>query len=333
MDTRSVSSGGKISGSSSYASSNQPKKGLEKIMSKKNLGVASMPFFVQAKPGVAKIRIPNDRPSTPEASSPSPLRLNDSYTILQRQISLAVETNNKKLSFSPTYQEEFNEYVNVLREENATKEVLRILNFVLTAEDFLSFINPGPISYKGIDACLAIFKKKNSEALIRDEAKNNIAISSTSFAWKIFNLAQYDDLHAPTYIMAYDHIIFPIFIGYWTLLVVDTKELIVNYYDIGKSSEYLEGILVNCFRFLQQEIRFHGGPPKDLELIKALRYENSQDHSDLNINDSSIYILLKVKELALLSNQEHLDEDETNVMEFKENLAKSIFEVCERIDA
>jgi hypothetical protein len=204
MDTRSVSSGGMISGSSSYASSNQPKKGLGKYFTKKELAVASMPSFLQAKPGITKIRIPNDRPSTPEASSPSPLRLNDSYTSLQRQRSLAIETTSKKLSFSPTYHEEFIDYVSNLRGEDTKKEALRISNFVLTAGDFLSFIDPGPISRKGIDACLAIFKKKSSETLIKDDGKYKIIISSTSFAWKIFNLAQYEDLHAPTYIMTYE---------------------------------------------------------------------------------------------------------------------------------
>lgn len=119
------------------------------------------------------------------------------------------------------------------------------------------------------------------------------------------------------------------------MLVIDTKECCVNFYDIGKSGRYLESILVNCFRFLQQEITFYGGPHKDLELIKALRYENRQDHSDLSINDSSVYILLKVKEIALPSKQEHLDgddDDEINVMEFKENLAIWIYGDSERIE-
>lgn len=203
MDTRSISSGGMISGSSSYASSNQPKKKLNKLMSKKEIAIASMPEFLQAKAGITRIKIPNDRPSSPEASSPSPLRLNDSYTTLQRQRSLAIETTSKKLSFSPTYQEEYIEYINSLRED-VKKEALRVSNFVLTGEDFLSFVNPGPITRRGIDACLAVFKKKSSENLKQDDGIYKIVISSTSFAWKIFNIAQYEDLHAPTYIMTYE---------------------------------------------------------------------------------------------------------------------------------
>ncbi|OMJ92516.1 hypothetical protein SteCoe_4759 [Stentor coeruleus] len=328
MDTRSVSSGGWASGGSSYNSSNQRGKVLDKLFSKKNLGVNSMPVFIHGNIGITKIRIPKERSSSPEASSPAPLHLNESYVNLKRQRSMAIETTSRKLSYSPTYQDDLIEFTNLIREENAKKEVMRVWNFILTAEDFLSLVDPGPISRKGIDACLGSLKKKNTETLKEKDEGKRVVIVSTSFAWKIFNLAQYEDLHASIYIMTYDLIIFPIFIGYWALLVVDIKECKVSFYDIGNSGKYLESILVNCFRFLQQEIHFHNGPHKHLEEIKALRYENHQDHSDISINDSSTYILFKVNELALMSECD----EEINIMDFKEYLAKLIFKDCERID-
>ena len=137
-------------------------------------------------------------------------------------------------------------------------------------------------------------------------------------------------------------IFFPIFIGHWTLLEVDTDDLCVHFYDIGKTEKYLESILISCYQFLQQEFYFHKGKEKDLEHMKTLRYETTDNQTDIDEQDSAVFILMKIKKYAVPQedkknkneNEMEVGEDEYNqscVQDFKERLVKLLIENCERI--
>lgn len=205
MDNRSISSISKISSGSSSYTTFQKKNPLEKVFSKKNIAQAAMPPFLRTKKTEhRKESLVTDRRASPDERTPSPLnRYSDSFSNIESQRSRRLNSSGPKLDFSPDLIEELEEFVQNIRiQKNKDKDIIKINNFCITTNDFLSLIDPLPLTRKIIDACLTVFKKQNHELLMKDKG-TKVAICSTGFAWKIFNKCDFKDLHAPSYLLKY----------------------------------------------------------------------------------------------------------------------------------
>ena len=76
--------------------------------------------------------------------------------------------------------------------------------------------------------------------------------------------------------------------------------------------------------------------------MKTLRYETADNQTDIDEQDSAVFILMKIKKYAVPQedkknkneNEMEVGEDEYNqscVQDFKERLVKLLIENCERI--
>lgn len=200
MDSRSFSS-------KSGASSRLPLEvsALDKLTSRANLKTSMLPNFLQVnRPKIVIKSCSATKAMTPEERSPSPPR--------SCEENLSVEKKNIYKSFSSLKpdsvsedNDECDDFIkDVRKESNRVREILRIENFYLSADDVLALVEDTPLSRKLIDACLTVFKKKNSENLTRDESGKKVIIASTGFSWRIFNERKCSDLHAPKYVFAYE---------------------------------------------------------------------------------------------------------------------------------
>lgn len=205
MDAHSVSSASRFSSSSSSVISTSRNKPNNRIGSKMNIALSVLPSFIKVDPG-RRMTVKIQRQDSPDERTPSPLhKRNDSFekASLLRSLNRS-KTFGKKLNFFEGMLEEYQDYIDYLRTETEkNKPVMKINNILLTAQDFLSIIDPVKFTRTALDACLTLMKKLNYEALTRDEAHSNITVSSTAFAWKIFNEEKFEDLHAPSYIFPY----------------------------------------------------------------------------------------------------------------------------------
>jgi hypothetical protein len=208
MDNQSFSSSSHYSDSFSYKSSFLTKPAV-RLRSRQHIAHTLIPAFMQ-RPDKNQPTKPAEKPHkrtlTPDERTPSPIhRYTDSYDQMQNPRNSLFEPNGKRIDFYQGQLDEYTEYIEeVKKENNKEKVMIKVANFNLRVQDLLSFLGDGEISRTGIDACLTIFKRYNHDNLTKDQAKNNIAIASTAFAWKIFNENRFENLHAPSYIFRYE---------------------------------------------------------------------------------------------------------------------------------
>lgn len=138
-------------------------------------------------------------------------------------------------------------------------------------------------------------------------------------------------------------IYFPIYIGQWGLLEIDTNDLIVHFYSLCKPDQYLESILINCYQFLQQEYFFHKGGVNDLDQMRTLRYESVMINTDLEEIDSAVFILMRIMKSAVPKSKKPVDDitdeglndedfTQNQVQDFKDYLARLLIDNSEKLN-
>ena len=198
-----MSSSSGFSSSSSMASMNINRPN-NRIASKLNLALASMPSFMKQgqEDKMRRFTTKQQRRDSPEERTPSPIhRRADSNSSILNPI-FRSRTYVKRLDFNPGILDEYEDYIDSIRSEEKTKPIMRISSFTLTAQDFGSLLEPGPLTRTALDVCLTMLKKLNYQILLRDGGHKKIVIASTAFAWKIFNEGNFENLHAPSYVFS-----------------------------------------------------------------------------------------------------------------------------------
>lgn len=321
-DSRSVSSErGHSSSSSSYMSmANKP---ADRLKNKKTLTFSLLPSFIQAPSEFPKKveRQFSYKPSSPEENSPTFNHVSASFYNLKGERDKAKPEVKRQLEFSGSEIgdrssiSDTETFFEALSRRNKQEKVLKYWNLYLTGEEIESLKNGGEISRNLIDYCLSIFQKMNKDLLRKDSEIMKVLIASTSFSWKIFNQHRFEDLHFNDFVNAYQVIFFPIFIGYWTLLVVWNDEKRVYFHDIGgEGKNYIKDILITCYKFLHQEFINHNKAELIMKELNPMTYEHKKDYSDFPENLSALYILMIIKNYCIeLNNQnynisEHISE-------------------------
>ena len=84
---------------------------------------------------------------------------------------------------------------------------------------------------------------------------------------------------------------FPLFIGYWTLLVVNNREKNAKYYDPIGIEKNDRKIFNSLYSFIKQEINFHQNRKIENSLWKQLEYTKVNEKAPYDHTDSAVYIL------------------------------------------
>lgn len=84
---------------------------------------------------------------------------------------------------------------------------------------------------------------------------------------------------------------FPLFIGYWTLLVVNNREKTAKYFDPVGIEKNEKQVFSALYDFLKQEIQFHQGRSIDKTRWKQLECERVNEEEPYDHIDSAVYIL------------------------------------------
>lgn len=174
---------------------------------------------------------------------------------------------------------------------NPDQPLLRIGKIELTRKD-LSSLRPGkllPINL--IDACLSCYKKKNKKMFKKSDVHPRVVMIKTNFAKKVFHSKEKIAIRSKKYLLNFDYLLFPLFIGYWTLLVVNCKEKSAVYYDPMGIENNDKGIFNCLFEFLKQELSFHQNIGIEKTRWRYLEYKRVNEQEPFDHIDTEIYIL------------------------------------------
>ena len=92
--------------------------------------------------------------------------------------------------------------------------------------------------------------------------------------------------------------IFPLFINYWTILIVNNREKTAKYFDPIGIEKNERQIYNSLCEFLKQEILFHENRSIEKTRWKQLEFERVNEIEAYDHIDSAVYILRKALEIS-----------------------------------
>jgi Ulp1 protease family, C-terminal catalytic domain. len=94
-------------------------------------------------------------------------------------------------------------------------------------------------------------------------------------------------------------LLFPINIGYWTLLVVNTKRKHVKYFDPVGIEKNDEMIRTQLYALLKRELNLYENKEIDQTKWQRLEYERINEFEAYDHIDSSVYIIRQAFKFAI----------------------------------
>ena len=169
--------------------------------------------------------------------------------------------------------------------------LLRVGKIELSRKD-LSCLRPGkllPINL--IDACLSCYKKKNKKLSQKSSTHPRVIIVKTDFAKKVFQSKEKIAIRSKRNMLNFDFLLFPLFVGYWTLLVVSCREKTAVYYDPMGIENNDKSVSSRLYEFLKQELNFHQNVQIEKTRWRHLDYKRVNEIEPFDHIDTEIYIL------------------------------------------
>lgn len=150
-----------------------------------------------------------------------------------------------------------------------------------------------------VDACLKCVKKKNTILLKKGKIKESIYCLSTKFCKYLFQSQGPLPNRLKKNLLGYNYLLFPINIGYWTILIVSTKGKYAKYYDPVGIEKNDNTICTQLFALLKREIKLHEN--KDIETTRwqRLEYERINEYEAYDHINSSVYIVRQAFKVAI----------------------------------
>ena len=186
-------------------------------------------------------------------------------------------------------------------------------------QDDLKALISGQVTQKTIDCILTVIKHINTRAVKENNENNKVLIAKTKFTQKVFHNEKSD---SKIDIFSIQILIFPIFVGHWTVLTFNSKEMVVNYFDPLKNQCYLKEILKNLYRFLRRQTQKSGRESIEKNL-KELVFQKVIIAEQFLPEDSALFMLQTILNLASGSYEEVLKEE---LARYRMNFLKLIFE-------
>lgn len=175
-----------------------------------------------------------------------------------------------------------------------TETLLKVGKIELKQDDLRCLLSNN-ITKNTIDAVLTVIKHLNSKLCKKKPETKKVLIAKTKFTQKVFNNQK---TNAKIDIFNINFLIFPIFVGHWTVLNFNCTELIVNYYDPLKSNKYLKDILKSLYLFLKKQTTSSGEDLMQIQL-KELVYQRVTITETFSEEDSAVYMLQTIYNLSM----------------------------------
>jgi hypothetical protein len=279
----------------------------ERITSPKSINNSILPTFLQAKhPGVDDIlkKIPTGRVKTADTSN------SDAQNRSIKIISMSETFICKNPALSDLFSYVFD---NKLHQDEV---LLRVGKIELKRKELACLRPEKLLPINLIDACLSCIKKKNKKMFQKNNTHQRVIIVKTAFAQKVFQSKEKISIRSKKSLLNFEYILFPLFIGYWTLLVVNNREMTARYYDpIGiEKNEVFAGL----FDFLRQEISFHQHRTLESTRWKQLNCQRINEVDAFDHFDSAVYVLRMAFKVASNKNititPQGLNEDRSKLL-------------------
>lgn len=168
--------------------------------------------------------------------------------------------------------------------------LIKVGKIELSQIDLKSLIS-GKTTQKAINSILTIAKYLNTRSLKEGQSVKKVLIAKTNFTKKVFNNEPTDN---EIDLFSAGILICPIFIGYWTVLTFDSRELVVNYFDPMSNPVYLKQILKNFYIFLRKQKK----NPGITSSLKSLVYQKVAITENFTEDESEVFMLQLILNLA-----------------------------------
>ena len=170
-----------------------------------------------------------------------------------------------------------------------------------------------------IDSSLTVFKHLNSKLCKSNPTAKKVMIAKTNFTQKIFNNERTEVVLD---IFTSQFLVFPVFVGYWTILCFNLERLIIHYYDPLKKNKYLKEILRSLVRFLNHQEQL-GNKDRPQTNFQDIVYQKLAISDDFSEEDSALYMLKIIYHLSL---NEKSDAKSSDFPNFRIVLLKLLFQ-------
>ena len=228
-----------------------------RITSKKSLKQLSIPSFLQTS-----LRIDHKPTSSiPHAS------LDQTTNISSSKCEKPEKKHSPKKNLAPKTQKEVFDLV--LTDSIKDSQYLLQVGKVRIKKFELKSLHPEVcIDRKVIDACLRCFKHINRKMFKLNEDIDRVFIVDTESAQELFTGRCKESISAKNP-LKYNKVLFPLFLGYWTMVVLDNRLIKVSLYNVDRETE---GEVFESIKFfIDQELKFH-----DKKFIQCSSWGNLQ---------------------------------------------------------
>ncbi|OMJ76305.1 hypothetical protein SteCoe_24330 [Stentor coeruleus] len=167
------------------------------------------------------------------------------------------------------------EFIDNIFEKGLSKEelLLKVGKIALSRGDLQSLHPQAAFTRNVIDACLRCIKHKNRKLFKSAESHDRVLIINTTLSQHIFNSTKDTKLYCQRNSLKYEYVLFPIYIGYWTLLALDNRQKNLQLYNMRKNDTIIEQIVICVKDFIRRELKHH--EQKEIEVTgwRELSYE------------------------------------------------------------
>lgn len=147
------------------------------------------------------------------------------------------------------------------------------------------------IPRKVFQAYLSYLQKLHKRRYARGKSIHRLKVIKLDISYAIFNLGRAQTIHTAENIFTLDFLLFPVFVGYWSLLVVNMKEREVSYWDPLKKYLYVETLLVCLLQFLGAELLLHESRALEQSEWKDIAYKGVGETQVCPRALSQLYVL------------------------------------------
>ena len=202
------------------------------------------------------------------------------------------------------------------------EEVFCIKGESFTREELGKVLGESEVPRKAMQAFLKAMNQENRRMMDVQSVK----IFSIAFTQQIFSKGKASTLHSKSDPLKYEYpphslLLFPIYVGYWTLLVVNSRDRSVLYLDPLKRYSYMDGLLVALLQFLKGELVHHLHKRIEHTAWRDIFYRENKETQRFTHAEAPFYVLKHAQGFA---KGEHRDLTNRDLVNFGEMVLKSV---------
>mmetsp|Transcript_8093 Transcript_8093/g.15909 ORF Transcript_8093/g.15909 Transcript_8093/m.15909 type:complete len:350 (-) Transcript_8093:1508-2557(-) len=174
--------------------------------------------------------------------------------------------------------------------QRSNEVVLKLTSIELTNYDISTFNVGRDFSINVVDAYFSVLRSRSRKILLKNPDSERVLLMNYKLTSAIFDQRASEAVCSRRNVFKFDTVAFPIFRGYWNLMVVNMQERKVFFFDPLKQMQKLEDILFQLFRFLKAEMWVHERRIIDNTDWVNLQYVNASEYNKFPVLDSGVFI-------------------------------------------